>query len=345
MYMFTVRQDVPGAGKRRLRAAAVEKDVDMADADVSVRARQIIGEVKRSYAALFLSRKAIDLHLTSVDLLRQFADVSSAKYATGRTPQQDVLKAIVEISKLHEDLLMLDEQAGVASAQLNALMDRAADAAIGPLVDPEERVLLPSVAELQQLALDQQPELRSAAIEVERAQATLAVARQDSKPDFSIAGGYMLLPRGGDAWTGSVGVTWPSAPWARGRLDAQRAEANAQIDAARARQRAAANRIRLAVQEAYVRLKAAEQRAALLRASVLPQTQHVLDASRIAYQTDRVDMLTIIDNQRQRLDAQVSYYRALSDLAQARADLEHAMGVDLSAAMLGPVLNREEASR
>lgn len=345
MYMFTVRQELPGAGKRRLRAAVAEREVDMADAGIAVRAREIIGDVKRAYAALFLARKTIDLHVLGVDLLRQFADVSSAKYATGAAPQQDVLKAIVEISRLHEDLLMLDEQASIAGARLNALLDRAPDAPIGPLAEPGEQPLQTTVAELQQLAIDRQPELRAATLEVTRAQAAQAVAARELKPDLSIAGGYMLMPRGGDAWTGSIGVTWPSAPWSRGKVDAQRAEASAQIEAARARERAAVARIRLAVQEAYVRVKAAERRAELLRTSLLPQTLLALDASRIAYQTDRVDMLTIIDNQRQRLDAQVRYYGALNDLSQARADLERAVGIDLAPAMLGPVVDRAEVSR
>jgi outer membrane protein TolC len=334
MYMLMVTQDLPGRGKRRLRTAVAEKDVALASNDVGVKAREVIEQVKRVYAELLVARKSIDIHLASVDLLRQFADISTAKYTTGRISQQDVLKAVVEVSKLHEDLVMLDERAQLAEAQLNALMDRPPDAPIGPLAEPRERVLLPSSAELQRLALEQQPELRSAQLGIERAEAALDVVRSEYKPDFFVGGGYMLTPRDRDAWTARVGITWPAAPWSRGKLDAQRAEATADIEAARAEKRLMENRVRLAVQEAYIRAKAAEQRAALLRTSVVPQSEQTLEVSRAAYQTDRVDFLALIDNQRVLLDAQLSYFRALSDLEQALADLERTVGVDLPTSML-----------
>ena len=42
----------------------------------------------------------VHIHLASADLLRQFADVSQVKYAAGTISQQDVLKSVVELSKL-----------------------------------------------------------------------------------------------------------------------------------------------------------------------------------------------------------------------------------------------------
>ena len=331
MYMFTFGQDIPGFGKRRLRASVVEKDVALSQNQIAVWAREVVDQVKRTYAELYLSRTAIDIDLASVDLLRQFADISEAKYVTGRISQQDVLKAVVEISKLHEDLVMRDERAQLAEAQLNTLLDRPPAARIGPLGIPRERVLVPGADELQRLALENQPELQTARLEIERAEAALAVVAREYKPDFFVKGGYMLMPRQTDSWTLMAGITWPTAPWSRGRLDAQKAEATAEIEAARAGQRAVENALRLTVQEAYVRVKAAEQRAALLRTTIVPQSDHTLEVSRVAYQTDRVDFLALIDNQRVLLDAQLGYYRALSDLEQARADLERAVGTDIEA--------------
>ena len=87
--------------------------------------------------------------------------------------------------------------------------------------------------------------------------------------------------------------------------------------------------IRLAVYEAYVRADAARERAALLRTSIVPQSDQTLAVSRAAYQMNQGDFLTLIDNQRVLLDVQRAYYRALTDLEQARADLERAVGTAL----------------
>jgi outer membrane protein TolC len=341
MYMFMVTQELPGRGKRGLRATAAEKEIALANVDVEIRARQILDGVKQQYASLFVARKAIEIHLASADLLRQFADISQVKYSTGRISQQDVLKSVVELSKLHDDLIAFHAEADTARLHLNVLMNRAPESPIGPLADSAEQILLAPVADLQRIALDEQPELRMARVHIEQAEARLKVARSEYKPDFSITGGYMVMPNMTDAWMGRIGVTWPKAPWARGRLDARVAEANAAIDAEKARQRAMESAVRLAVSDAYVRVKAAEQRAALLRTTILPQSHQTLDVSRAAYQTDRVDFLALIENQRTLLDAELAYFRALSDRAQALADLERALGTELSPTQTVPVDTRE----
>ena len=138
MYMFMVSQDFPGRGKRDLRAAVAEKDVAIAGNDVTARERDVVNEVRLAYIALFVARKAIEVHEGSVALLRQLTDVAQQKYSTGRISQQDVLKPTVELSRLHGDIVMFDEQAGLAAARLNVLMNRSPESPIGPLVEPGE---------------------------------------------------------------------------------------------------------------------------------------------------------------------------------------------------------------
>jgi outer membrane protein, heavy metal efflux system len=329
MYMFMVGQEFPGRGKRELRAAVAEQDIALAQTDVTIRTRQVVNEVKQAYALLFIARKATEVHLASVELLRQIADVSQAKYATGRMSQQDVLKPVVELSKLHGDLLMFEEQAGLAAARLNVLLARAPEAPIGPLTEPAEQTLLPASTDLQRLAVDHQPELQRAHLDIARADADLASAKREYAPDFTVQGGYLLMPNQTDAWLARVGVTWPRAPWSSDKIRAHITEQIAASETAKARERAMQNMVRLAVQEAYVRAKSAQERAALLRTTILPQAQQILDVSRIAYQTDRVDFQAVIDNQRTLLDAQLGYVRALSEFEQAAADLERAVGTDL----------------
>ncbi|MBI3262137.1 MAG: TolC family protein, partial [Acidobacteria bacterium] len=341
MYMLMVSQEVPGRGKRALRTALVEKDATLADIDVAVRARQVVDEVKLSYADLFIARQAIAVYLASIDLLRQFADVSQVKYTTGRISQQDVLKAVLELSRTHDDLITFQQQADLARVRLNVLLNRAPDAPIGPLTSAGEAILTASLADLQRLAVEQQPERRRAHAQVEQTEARLAVTKSDYKPDFSVTGGYLLMPNQTDAWLGRIGITWPRAPWSRGRIDARVAEATSAVETAKARERVTESLIRLAVQHAYVRVKAAEQRAALLRTTILPQSRQTLDVSRVAYQTDRVEFLALLDNERTLLDAQLEYFRAVSDQQQALADLERALGADLSPAMTTPVVMSE----
>lgn len=329
MYMLMVSQEVPGRGKRALRTVLAEKDVALAENDVALRMRDLASEVRHAYTSLFIARRAIEVHQASVELLRQMTDVAQAKYSTGRISQQDVLKPTLELSRLHGDIITFNEQASGASARLNTLMDRPPETPIGPLTEPREQQLLSDTATLQRLAIEHQPELMRNEVEIERAETQVGVAKHDLKPDFVVQGGYMLTPGMTDAWMGRIGITWPKAPWSRGRIDARVAEQTAAADAAKGRTRALQNRVRLAVHDAYVRAKAAEDRAALLRTTILPQARQALDVSRVAYQSDRVDFQALLDNERVLLDSELEYFRAVTDFQQAISDLERAIGTDL----------------
>ena len=337
MYMLMFGQALPGRGKRALRSGLLELDVELAAAAIAIAARDIIDRVERVYADLFLVRQEREIHHANVRLLRQLADLSDVKYRTGRISQQDVLKAVVELSKIQEHLIVLDEREQLAAAELNTLLDRPVADSVGPLAMPAETVVLPPVGELQRLALDQQPDLKAADLEVSRAEAALGVVRSEYRPDFSVMGGYMFMPGQRDSWMAKVGITWPNAPWAKPRVDAKAAEATASMAAARARRDAVVSATREAVYTAHVRARAASRRASLLRTTIVPQSEQTLEVSRVGYQTDQVDFLVLIDNQRTLLDTQVDYFRALNDLERARAALKRAVGTDIPARIsVGP---------
>ena len=137
------------------------------------------------------------------------------------------------------------------------------------------------------------------------------------------------MPDQTDGLMVKVGVTWPNAPWSRGRIDAKVAEQSAGASTARSRERAMETMVRLAVNDAYVRATSAQDRALLLRTTILPQSQQAFDVSRAAYQSDRADFQAILENERTLLDARLDYFRALVEFAQAIGDLERAVGSEL----------------
>src|SRR5207248_5818767 len=222
------------------------------------RAQEIVNGVKQRYTELFLARRSIDVHLASLGVLRQLADISQAKYAAGRASQQDVLKAIVELSRVHDDVITLEQQADLAAARLNTLLDRELTSPIGPLTEPREQILTASSDDLQRVAIEHHPELHRMRLEGQRMEADLAVTRQEYKPDYSVQAGYMLMPHMTDAWLAKVGITWPRAPWSRGGVDARVEAADANVQTANAQLRTMEKTVRLSVQDAYIRVKAAE---------------------------------------------------------------------------------------
>jgi outer membrane protein TolC len=341
MYMFMASQDLPGRGKRPAAEAFAEAEIRVAERRVDARAREVTTAVSAAYWDLLIARRAIEIHLASVELLHQLTDVAEAKYAAGLASQQDVLKATVETTKLHNDLVEFEQDAEAARLRLNALMNMPLDSPVGPLSGLDEATLTVSVAQLQARALDREPDLGVARAEVDRARAQQAVAKTAATPDWSVGGGYMLQPHQTDAWLARVSVTWPRAPWSRRAIDVRAAEAAAVLSSAEADAAALETRSRLDVADAFTRVKAAEERAALLRTALLPQSRQVLEGSRIAFQSDRGSVLAVIENERVLLDAQLAYERALASWRQAIVDLERALGGPVASDMVRRVSSAE----
>ena len=346
--MFTVTQELPAKSKREARVALAEREAEMAGRQAAVRVRDITAGVKSAYADLWLARTTLRIYDEGLDLLRQVADAAEARYAAGRGAQQDVLKAIVEMARLRESAVTVTEEARVAEARLNTLLGRGADAAVGPLDEPADAPPLLPVSRLLAIARERQPELAVNAAAGAAAEARLAVARTETKPDWVVSGGYMFMPDMVDAWTARVGVTWPTAPWARRRVTAMAEEAAREKEAVAADRRAIESQLGQMVQEAWVKAAAAGERAALVRTSVIPPLEHGLEIARIAYQSDRGTFLDLLDTQRMLLDARLDLSRAIARREAALAQLELAVGADrveLSAGSVLPPPGSASASR
>ena len=142
------------------------------------------------------------------------------------------------------------------------------------------------------------------------------------------AGGYMLMPGDAGAWSARVGLTWPSAPWARGRTTAAVAEAEKRREAARAALAAIEARLGQAHAEAAARVSAAASRLEALRTAVVPQARHLVDATRVSFQAGQGSLVDTLDAQQQLLEAELDEARAVHELELARADLDTAAGAD-----------------
>ena len=329
MFMLMMSQEIPGRGKRDLRAAVAEKDIALAESDVTIRERQIANEVRQAYATLFIARKRSTSTSQASNLLRQIRN------AARQGPRQDASRSRT-YSNLswscrnvtHSEILMFDEQANLATARLNILRDRRW---IAPSDHwPRGRTAARGGVGRPPASGDRPPTgAAESAAQVERAEAEARVGSTTSTGPFHRAG---WLPRDAESNRRAAGASRrdvAKSAVVAPKIDARVAEQSAAVEAARSRARALENGVRLGVHEAYVRAMFAQERAALIRTTILPQSQQTLDVSRVAYQADRVDFQTVIDNQRTQLDAQLDYYRALSEFEQAIADLERTIGTDL----------------
>jgi len=92
------------------------------------------------------------------------------------------------------------------------------------------------------------------------------------------------------------------------------------------------NRIAFQVQDAYLKVEAQQKLVELFKDVIIPQAKQTVDASSSGYRAGSVDLLTLVDNWRKLLNFELMYHRALADMEQAVADLERAVGQEVSRA-------------
>ena len=96
----------------------------------------------------------------------------------GEGLQQDVLKAHIEVSKMVDELLMLDQRKRALEAKLNSLLNRPPET---PLGEPEEvafRKLSLATEELQKMAVEMNPTLKGMKKMIEAKEKALALAKR-----------------------------------------------------------------------------------------------------------------------------------------------------------------------
>ncbi len=159
------------------------------------------------------------------------------------------------------------------------------------------------------------------------------LARLATKPDYTVAAGYMLSPSGSAFRNGYMAELSLNLPWPnRQRHDSEAAQADAQTEVSRAELEERQSRVFLEIQQAVVKARAAERTMKLYRDTLTPEAEATFQAALAAYQSDRGDFLNLIDSQNMLLDIRSSFFKAAAELDAQLAELERATGAPLPVA-------------
>jgi cobalt-zinc-cadmium efflux system outer membrane protein len=328
--MFSLSQALPGAGKRTLRSDIAQSDVEIAKAQLANVRLEVQVQVRKAFDDLLLAEEETRIHSQHVGIARQAIEAARIKYTVGKVSQQDILKAQVELTALAEHMIRFDRDAGVARARLNTLLGRDAAAPLNVRGRYEVLAALPDEQTLDQLALRSRPDLVAAREVIERSRKEQALSQKAYVPDFTVAGGYMLMQpsapmRNNYMVEGSMTLPWLN----RRKNDAEIAEARART----AEQEAELTELRVSVfgqiQDARVEAEAAQKFARLYHDQLLPQAEATLQASVVSYENDQTDFLNLLDSQMTVITLDVDWVQAVADFDARLADLELATGAPL----------------
>ena len=325
--MFMFSQTLPGFGKRPLRTSVAEADVAEAKAALEATRLDVRIRVRKAFYDLLRAEDGLRIHDEHVDIARQAVEAARIKYAVGKVPQQDILKAQISVTRLAEHLIHFEQDIEIAQAHLDTLLGRDPHEPINVRGDYGISIALPSLETLERDALQSRPDLIQAQAAVDKSRKEQVLSQKAFNPDFTVSAGYMLMPRGSEFRNnymieGSINLPWLN----RRKHDAEIAESTAMVTEKDAEVDAMRNAAFGQIQEALVQTKAAQKLATVYEKTLRPQAETTLHSTVIAYENDRTEFLDLLDSQMTVIDLDLAYFQALADFEARLADLELAVG-------------------
>ncbi len=320
-------QELPFPGKLALKGRMANSAAEVEYWAYEQTRLNVIAEVKDAYFDLYYIYKAIETIAKNKELLEKFARIAEASYAVGRGIQQDVLKAQVEISRLIDQLTVLEQRKQTAEARLNSLLFREPETPLGRPEEIKPRDFTYSLAQLNEMALTSHPALKAQRRRIDREQYSVELAKKEFYPDFSLSFTYFNRPGMPEMYGASVGVKIPLYFWQKQRPAVAEASASAAVE--RERLENITTLLFFRIKDRYLAATTAQRLVKLYGTTIIPQSALSLESAIAGYEVGKVDFLTLIDNLVTLLNYELSYYEQLSNVEKAIAALEPLTGAEL----------------
>jgi outer membrane protein, heavy metal efflux system len=339
---LTLSQKLPWLGKLRLRGEVAEQELKIALARLDEARLHIEEGVRLAYYDLYFNQRAIIITKESKALLDDLLHIAEARYQTGQTSQQDVLKAQVELDRLDDRLIDLSRALAFAQVDLARLLHtdpHVRPEAIAELV-PSRPPTEPEV--LYERASRCRPELQARQASIAQAERREELARLEYFPDVTLGIGWQsVTPDGAIAGmaTGNDNLMFMASmnlPIWRERLRAGVGEAHQRAIESALRYDASHDDTIRQVSRQLIQAHASEDQMRLLRENIIPRHDQTLHVSIADYRVGRIDFLSLIDNWTQLLTLQVQLARLEANLEQSLASLERAVGCALDSSDAAP---------
>lgn len=323
-----ITQEFPFYGKRGLREQVAGSEADAEYWMFEFTRRQVIANVKSAYYDLFYRNKAQEIVEKIIALMENFARIAEALYSVGKGSQADVLRAQTEISRLQDRLEVLQQQRGISEAQINALLNRPADAPIGWPAPVEKKPFRYSLAELTGMALESSPLLKRERRLIDGRASALELAKKELYPDFGFVFTYHNRGALLDYWTIGGTAKIPLYFWRKQRRGVE--EAAAELAGSRERYSSTQAMLLFRIKDHYLRASTSDRLTRLYGETIIPQETLTLEATTTGYEVGKIDFLSVIDSVIKLLNDELTYYEQLAEYKKALAQLELLVGIELT---------------
>lgn len=336
MHMFGLRQTFPAAGSLDARTRMAMEDAKVALELQRARELDVVADVRKAWSTYWAADREASIHGEHAELTTRLLELSKVQLQVGKSSQGDVLRLDLELTRIHADVVALEQQKVTSRARLNTLMGRALDAPLGAPPEPRIADVSPRIDELRAVVTKKRPELAAATASVEKGKAAVAAAKSEANnPTVMIGVDYQLMPTM-DMPHNFGAMVQLGLPWLNARHGDEVKAAEASLEADKAAAKALETAILLQLQETIARFEAARATFRLLDHELLPKAQKTFESMQTAYGAGGGASLGVVDALRTYLQVRIERSRALAQVEIAIADVERAIGTRIPGAEVKP---------
>jgi len=324
---IAISQKFPFPGKRGLNEEAAAREADAGAAEADDVANQVARDVKTAFYDLSHAYRAMEVTRRNKSILEELVRITQTRYALGQGIQEDVIRNQVEISKMVDDLIMLDQQKRALAAKLNYLLNRPRNSPVEPPEDIRFRPAAISIEDLQQQALESNPMLRALKHEIAARSKNIELARRDYFPDVNLKFAYGQREERLDMYSGMIEINLPI--FVKSKQERRVAEGYADVRSAQARYAGAQNEIFFMIADMGSMAQRLERKVELYRTGIIPQARLQIDTAMSAYMVNKADFMTLLDSHMRLYRYELDYHDALTAYEKSLAALEATVGTTL----------------
>ena len=327
----------PFPGTLALKGQVITEDVLIAQKEFDIALRDLVTEIKLAYYDYLFVTEATHINEENQKLLQQMIAIAQANFRVGQGKYSNIIMAQVELSKLVNTIITLEQQRETIIARINTLLNSSADLPLGVPVPIEEDRVIPTLAELYELAVENRQEIQKQKLAISKMALVVEMSKQMAYPDPTLGASYFenrsmadLKPMEKMPMTFSTRRTLNPANTAWfGHRNSYIHELDVKIEAMEHQIEKLESNLRFVVKKHHFGMETANRSIRLYRQTLLLQAQQALSAANAAYQAAQIDFLSFLDIQRTLLNLRIEEQRALRDYRQHLAQLEQAVGVIL----------------
>jgi outer membrane protein, heavy metal efflux system len=323
-------------GKAELQADQAKETAKIARFAYEAAIRDLRAGVETGYYQVLLDQALIDVNAHNIESLKQVLQVTETAYSGGQAAQTDFISSEVNLVQAQlQQRQYLTNRANDETA-LNQLLYR----------DPDSPLKLDRSWRLDRLKLQLQTavdmafharqEILEAALAERNQNTALELARFEYIPDYQVGleydqflqNGAQPLPNVTHGVTFSVGFNLPVFFWIHQSEDVKSAQYS--LQAARENLKLIRSQTSANVTQLFRTAQFAYDSAQLYKESLIPLANQDFQVALIAYQSQKIDFLTLSAALQSSYATQIGYLQSSNQFFAGQVALEQAIGAPLS---------------